>query len=307
MSWCGRKKSKWLLKLDASSILVFDLETTGLKVGFSEILQISITDGNGCPLFSSYIKPDSKQWKAAQKVNGISPAMVRNAPRFVDVRQQVQEYFNRAKLVAGYNIKGFDIPIIERYGIVVPQKRFDVMEEFRLYAGHLVRYRLKDCAEYFNQSFEPHDAEQDAIVTAKCMQLLIHEPGFVNTDPPKQRQKSNEPQASPEPVNVKRPFWIRLLKPILKKRRFHPVVIGILMVLAGCSYIIWLVYGETMFSEPALIDPVKVVESALSSPLSIALSAIALIGFIMFLFGVVRGFARGIRWVINFVRKILNV
>ena len=143
MYWCGRKKSKALLKLAPSSILVFDLETTGVNKMSAEILQISITDGDGSLLFSSYIKPQKRQWKIAERVNGISPDMVRNAPRFSDVKDQVQAYFNRAKLIAGYNIKGFDIPVIERYGIVVPLLRFDVMEEFRIYKGRVAGTRSR--------------------------------------------------------------------------------------------------------------------------------------------------------------------
>ncbi len=307
MSWCGRKKSKWLLNLDARSILVFDLETTGIMVGSCEILQIAITDGNGCTKFTSYIKPDSKQWKVAERVNGISPAMVQCAPRFSDVKTQVQRHFNNAKLVAGYNIKGFDIPIIERYGIVVPQRRFDVMEEFRLYAGHLVHYRLKDCADYFSQSFRAHDATQDAVVTAKCMQLLIHKPGFVNTDPPKSKQKADEPQSLPQPVKEKRPLWVRLLKPILKKRRFRPVLAGIVMVLVGCVGLVWLVYGKDMFIAPISISPTKIDESIMASPSTITLSMTALIGCAMLLFGFARGAARGIRWAINSIRRVFDV
>ena len=112
MSWCGTKKAKKLLTMDTSSILVFDLETTGVIINNSEILQISLVDGNGSSLFTSYVKPKAKSWSGAQRVNGISPEMVKDAPSFDEIRAEIQGYFDNAKLIAGYNIKRFDINVV---------------------------------------------------------------------------------------------------------------------------------------------------------------------------------------------------
>ena len=57
MSWYATKKASKLPYMNKNEILVFDLETTGLEAAVDEILQITILDGYGSELFSSYIKP----------------------------------------------------------------------------------------------------------------------------------------------------------------------------------------------------------------------------------------------------------
>ncbi len=58
MKWYGTGKAAKLASMDKSRILVFDVETTGLSPTLDEILQITVLDGYGSELFSSYIKPE---------------------------------------------------------------------------------------------------------------------------------------------------------------------------------------------------------------------------------------------------------
>lgn len=179
MAWLRTLRSLELPDMDPGDILVFDLETTGLDTNTAEILQISLVDGSGKTLFSSYVKPEATSWPAAERINQISPEMVQDAPTFAEIRSTVQSYFSNAKLVAGYNIKYYDLPIIRRYKIRPHRDKFDVMEEFRLFTGRMRGLRLTDCAKYFGFTFNAHDALSDAQTTARCMQALIHTDGFL--------------------------------------------------------------------------------------------------------------------------------
>jgi len=124
-------------------ILVFDVETTGLEPSIDEIIQITILDGYGSELFSSYIKPvRHKIWTEAQRINGIRYDMVKSAPTFRKVRKEIQEIFNNAQLVVGYKV-GFDIGFVEAAGIVVSGKRFDVMTLFVVIDLVLKRCRIQ--------------------------------------------------------------------------------------------------------------------------------------------------------------------
>ncbi|MBQ6372026.1 MAG: 3'-5' exonuclease, partial [Oscillospiraceae bacterium] len=97
MSWYATKKASKLPYMNKNEILVFDLETTGLEAAVDEILQITILDGYGSELFSSYIKPTRHRiWPGAQRVNGIKYEMVKDAPTFRKVRKEIQEIFNKA-------------------------------------------------------------------------------------------------------------------------------------------------------------------------------------------------------------------
>lgn len=62
-------KYKSVRRIDKSKITILDLETTGIQHAFDEILQISMIDGYGCPLFSSYIKTPKKK-KMADSTKG---------------------------------------------------------------------------------------------------------------------------------------------------------------------------------------------------------------------------------------------
>ena len=184
MAWYATKKAKKLLSMDRSRILVFDLETTGLNTILDEILQISILDGDGKEIFSSYIKPKRHRiWPIAQKINGISYNMVKDAPSINKVRKQIQKIFATAQLVVGYNL-GFDISFLEAAGIVVAGQRFDVMKEFAKFRSDKVHTiskncKLTECAEFFGYSYHPHDSEEDARVTYNCFKEMISDPLFM--------------------------------------------------------------------------------------------------------------------------------
>ena len=127
-NWCGLKRTSKLAGMDKRKILVFDTETTGLHPSTDEILQITILDGGGATLFDSYIRPKHrKTWKSAEKINHISPEMVKDAPLFSDVLSQIQDLFDGAEVVVGYNVVRFDIGFVEKQGVVVHGKVFDVM------------------------------------------------------------------------------------------------------------------------------------------------------------------------------------
>ena len=80
-----------IFKFSPDEIICFDLETTGLDKANDEILQLSIIDGNSDVLFDSLIKPaHKKSWAGAEAINGISPAMVKTAPTFEDIKPKIQ-------------------------------------------------------------------------------------------------------------------------------------------------------------------------------------------------------------------------
>ena len=63
-------------------IATIDFETTGLKAGEDEVLQVSIIDENYNVLLNVYCRPNNKgSWEDAQAVHGITPLMVANELR----------------------------------------------------------------------------------------------------------------------------------------------------------------------------------------------------------------------------------
>lgn len=309
MSWCGTRKAEKLLN-NPSDIVVFDIETTGLDLKTAEILQIAICDGNGCMLFSSYVRPTKhKSWKSAEKINGISPEMVANAPTFAKIKSQVQEIFNNAKVVAGYNCKRFDIPIIERYHVVLPQSCFDVMSEFGIY-NPIGRHRLIDCARYCGVSYSPHDATEDAVATAQCMQYLLRSPGFVKAKTESHKSRQKESAASVEPAKeakqAKRPVFSRLFGLLFKKHKFHPLLFGLLLMSVGIGALYYQMGGSFQRINMDLLSPALMYDAAKTSVGSILLGCLIPVGAIFTIDGIITSIKKAILWFINIVRKLLS-
>ena len=63
------------------SIVYLDTETTGLRRGVDEVLEIAICADDGSPLLDTLVRPVRQtSWDEAQDIHGITPAMVQSAP-----------------------------------------------------------------------------------------------------------------------------------------------------------------------------------------------------------------------------------
>lgn len=166
------------------NIICFDVETTGTKPGKDEILQIAVMNGNMETLYRGYFKPQKrKSWPAAQWVNGISPAMVKDKPSWDEERHLIQAAFSNAKLVIGYNVS-FDQDFIFEAGILLPRNIvwFDVMDAYAPIAGKWSDYfgdyawqPLDKCAAHYGYHFAAHDAEEDCKATIYSFYKIAEE------------------------------------------------------------------------------------------------------------------------------------
>ena len=133
--WAKEKEESFNRIFDyrPEDIVVSDIETTGIDPVIDEILQIALIDGNGEVLFESMIKPSKKKsWADATKVHGITPDMVKSAPTLVDIKNQIQEILDKAKLLVGFNSTGFDMKFLAVAGLDTKKntKHFDCMLEY---------------------------------------------------------------------------------------------------------------------------------------------------------------------------------
>lgn len=168
--------------------VIFDTETTGLYVNDDEIIQLSIIDGNGKTLFNELIKPSRrKRWDDAERVNHISPKMVKNCKTFRHYKDEVQQIFSNAKTLIAYN-GVFDIRFLNAVGIDVyadnsteieiphtkkPNKKYlDVMLDFAEIYGEWSDYhncykwqKLTVASAYYGYEFKAHDSLEDVRAT----------------------------------------------------------------------------------------------------------------------------------------------
>ena len=85
-------------------VLFFDLELTGVY-NHDEILSISITDGNGRVIMDTLVKPEhKKKWKQTEKIHGITPEMVVDAPSLKELTPRIKEIFANADVLIAYGV-----------------------------------------------------------------------------------------------------------------------------------------------------------------------------------------------------------
>lgn len=166
-----------------SRMIVFDVETTGLSPQEDEILQISIIDGDENILINEYAHPIRKiAWTDAQKINGITPEMVEDAPFPYDLIPTVKGIFQSADLLVSYN-GSFDLAFLKAWGICPKDKKHvDVMREFAPIYGQLdEKYgnykwqKLTTCAAYYGYDFQAHDSLEDVKATLYCYKKIQEE------------------------------------------------------------------------------------------------------------------------------------
>ena len=166
-----------------TGIVVFDTETTGLNSRADEMVQFSACDGDGNILINTYLRPTKHfEWPGAEAVNGISPAMVSDAPTLEEVADKIKEVLESAKTLIGYNV-GFDLGFVsEIYRPGKDIKIIDVMLDFARQYGEWNDYfgdykwqKLVTAAAYYDYEFKAHDSMNDVFATLYVYQKMQEE------------------------------------------------------------------------------------------------------------------------------------
>ncbi len=100
--------------LDSRPLVFFDLETTGtdrMQDRIVEIAALKISPGGGVETFDRRVNPGIPIPRESTVVHGISDADVADCPKFPAIAAEVEAFFAGADL-AGYNIRGFDVPLL---------------------------------------------------------------------------------------------------------------------------------------------------------------------------------------------------
>lgn len=160
--------------------VVFDLETTGLSPVTDRIIEISavkVKDGKVQDTFSTLVNPGRLIPAAASRVNGITDAMVMDAPALKAVWGRFLDFIGDEVLV-GHNIHSFDMKFLnaamqELYKQDLGNDYIDTLYMARNCMKDLSRHRLVDLAVCFGISTEgAHRALNDCIMNQKCFEEM---------------------------------------------------------------------------------------------------------------------------------------
>ncbi|MFL9482605.1 exonuclease domain-containing protein [Chitinophagaceae bacterium LWZ2-11] len=169
------------MKLQLTRPIAFiDLETTGINISVDRIVELAIVkilpDGTK-QVKRKLINPLMPIPTASSDIHGITDEMVKDAPSFKQVANEVKQFLENCDL-GGYNSNRFDVPmLIEEFlraGLefsVDGRKLVDVQKVF-----HLMEQRTLSAAYKFycdKQLDGAHSAEVDATATWEVLEAQV--------------------------------------------------------------------------------------------------------------------------------------
>ena len=162
----------------ANEYVVFDLETTGTEVmnnGITEIGAVKIKNGRVSQQWTTLVKPDYPITEEITEITGITPEMVKDAPKISQVIPDFMKFIEGAILVA-HNAE-FDMKFLKRFAAAeeydVNNKVLDTMIIARTAVPTLRRFDLHTLADHFGIVFHHHRALSDAYATAEAFMEMM--------------------------------------------------------------------------------------------------------------------------------------
>ncbi len=170
--------------MDRERVLFFDLELTGVY-NHDEIISISIVDATGKVIMNTLVKPaHKKKWKETEKIHGITPEMVADAPLLDDLTEKIKEIFAGADNLIAYGVST-DYSHI-KYIYDTEKERERLKKKTRCCSIEFVRYAhehlpdlqhaaLVDAMDAMNIPWDgiPHSSIADTVACMKVWEALF--------------------------------------------------------------------------------------------------------------------------------------
>ena len=157
---------------------IIDLETTGLSPNYNHIIEVGCVKVRGGDEFARLqllIKPPEQiPWRITD-ITGISNNLVRNAPRFEDVAQQVYNFLND-ELIVGHNVR-FDIGFLkkkfsETLSMDFDNKYVDTIFLCKKVFPDFESYGLENISKELGIESEHHRALADCLTVKKVIDCI---------------------------------------------------------------------------------------------------------------------------------------
>lgn len=157
---------------------IIDLETTGfgMDAKIIELCAVRVENGEVTHKFNTLVNPMTVIPEDVIRITGITNEMVYTAPT-IDQAFPAFLNFLRNDILLGYNIKTFDIPILERYAEKLNYnfyKQFmDIYPDAKNKLHQLPNQKLSTVAQFFGIDIEgSHRAYKDCLITKEVYEKL---------------------------------------------------------------------------------------------------------------------------------------
>jgi DNA polymerase III subunit epsilon len=169
--------------VNRTDVLYVDTETTGVRYGQDDVIDIGIVDGSGIVLMDQLVKPLVPVPADSEAVHGISNKDLYGSPTIADLWKDISKLLN-GKLLISYNAD-FDRQMLftagQRRGMtpILPIRWDCAMEAFAAFNGELSHHRrgfkwinLGSAARSLGIDPPAHRAVADATVCLEVVQEL---------------------------------------------------------------------------------------------------------------------------------------
>ena len=157
--------------------IAVDVETTGLKTGGNDIIQLSAIkyrDFVAVEAFNTYVKPRKSIPKEASEINHITDDMVENAPHFYQIIDSFNAFIENLPLIA-HNAP-FDIKHLYVNGLDSVEEKtvYDTLSLCRrTYKDHY-SYTLKDMCDYnYIYICDAHNSLYDSYAAGELFKCIV--------------------------------------------------------------------------------------------------------------------------------------
>jgi DNA polymerase-3 subunit epsilon len=164
-------------------VLYVDTETTGVRFGRDDVIDIGIVDSAGRVVMDQLVRPSVAIPADSEAVHGISNRAVSTAPRLADLWDDIRRLLN-GRVVVSYNAT-FDQQMLldasRKRGLqwIEPQRWDCAMEVFAAYNEQASHYRpgyrwinLETAARTLGLDLPEHRAVSDAMLCLELVQEL---------------------------------------------------------------------------------------------------------------------------------------
>lgn len=174
------------------TVLILDVETTGINKEKDEIVEICIqfgfdTSEGLAPSDTFLVKPSIPIPAEASKIHGITNEHVKDAPDFGHLTAWLTYQFDQAQVIVGYNI-GFDLEMItaafRRAKATPPDfSKIIVIDAYHLWRAMEPR-KLADAHQIFlgTKMEQAHEAAADVRATGRVALAMLERYGFLGKD-----------------------------------------------------------------------------------------------------------------------------
>ena len=172
------KNIELLKKLNLSTYVALDFETTGLDSDFDRVIEVAailFKDGKPKKRFSTLVNPEKNISSFITNITGISNLMVKAAPKESEIINELMKIIGDHPIVA-HNIK-FDLSFLTksciRHNYDIPKNTlYDTLQLARAVLFDHPVFNLSALSEFYGlDASGSHRAEKD---TENCGQIFLH-------------------------------------------------------------------------------------------------------------------------------------